>query len=76
MQKYFDHYKKRKTTQSGNGGDNTPVFTLNSSPPGWVSTKGGRGERGEAGRRWMWRGGVGGRDHLAKSAVKASSRCT
>ena len=37
---------------------NTPVFTLNSSPPGWVSTKGGRGERGEAGRRWMWRGGV------------------
>lgn len=47
--------------------DNTPrpVFTLclNSSPPSWVLTKGGRGERGEvrgerAVRRWM---GVGGR---------------
>jgi len=45
----------RKGYKSNNGGDNTstPVFTLcvNSSPPGWVSMRGGRRERGEAGRR-------------------------
>lgn len=51
---YIIRPQHKKGYNHGNGGDNA-VFTpcVNSSPPGWMSTEGGRGERGEAGRRWM-----------------------